>query len=183
MKKTVLVLMLTSAMGIALNAEIAAECQRFEDVIRKNDPNTLRALASVYQSNKLTMPVDVKAHLVTLAHHEYLFQESIKLTSEPNWNLKGLGTVFLGCGLGIYCLGSILKDLQTLGDDSRPSDGGASRIRTALSVSGQSFMLIGGCVLADRYLDKRNAKLDKKRSTAQRAQEVLIILQLLPTTT
>lgn len=184
MKKTAFILMITSAMGIALNAEIAAEYKPFEDAISKNNSDALKALASVYQNNKLTLPVDVKARIVALASKELSHQQAIK----PRIFLPALRIVSLLIGAGLCCgpLATIYKTLWP-SDQNLPHGWTALKdLNNANLLAAMSCMVVGGIVFPKSVYDERyreaRAQEQENSATLRNATEVLNILQKFPTT-
>ncbi len=185
MKKTALILMLTSVMSIALNTEIAAEYKLFEDAIRKNNPDTLRALASVYQEKKLPLPMHVKAHLVAAASKEMLHQQAIK----PRIffpDKRSADALFLTTA---QCCGFLVTMYKTFWPNDQNLPHGWAALKdpsNARLVAVMSGITICGIVLTKIIYDGRNREMiaqEQENSAALRnATEVHNILQEFPTT-
>ncbi len=179
MKKTLLVLMLTSAAAVPLYAETPAPSQPLEDAIYKSNAGAVKALASVYQSNNLALTTDAKANLVALARQQVVQQTNVQPTPLfKDW--KSWGMFILSCGQGFSCLASIYKTFN-------PSDEKAPRGLAALKdtnnlfgLTAQGTMCIGGLLLLKDMLKKSEVK--ENEAALKNATKVLNVLQQFPTT-
>ncbi len=110
MKKTLLVFMLVSAAGVSLYAETEVLLQPLENAIRKSNSGSVKALAPVFQSNKLALTTDAKANLVALARQQVVQQTNVQPASVfKDW--KSWGLAILYSGQGISAIGNIYKTL------------------------------------------------------------------------
>ena len=169
-------------MGIALDVEIEAEYKPFEDAISKNDSDTLKALVSVYQENKLTLPVDVKAYLVTLASKEIVHQQAIKPRIFFPDRIS-VGALLLCTG---QCYGFLVTMYKTLWPNDQNLPHGWAALKdpnNAILLTVMSGMMVKGIILTKLVYDWRFRKSEEKENEAalKKATKVLNLLQLFPT--
>ncbi len=177
MKKTVLILLITSAMGRALYAEISAEYKPFEDAIRKNDADTLEALVSVYQNNNLPLPADRTEHFAILVSKNIFHQQAIK----PRiFRMSGEALLLGICQCCSFFL-TMSKTFQP-NDQNLPHDWAALKDpNNALLLAIMSGMMIYGIVFTksahDEYHGVVEAQQQEHKTVLRNTTKILKILR------